>query len=148
MKIHRQPQDDWTDRRLQHQLLTHRLGSNVLPPQSPAGSLPSPCLLGMTNNGGVTDALLSSLTSSNNLTTNGVASPGCLIALSNTAAAKTHTMGDTDDGHPSEREPGHGIPFRQPWASMGQGPDPVALFCNHDGKDNVATVGLKEAINW
>lgn len=154
MKIHRQPQDDWTERRLQHQLLTHRLNSNSIrcvndpTPQSPASSLPSPCLLGRTGNGGVTDAVLSSLASSNNLTTNGVASPGSLIAFSNATAPKGHMMADTDDGHSRQRESGSGLAFRQPWASMGQGPDPVALFCNHEGKDNVATVGLKEPINW
>lgn len=146
MKIHRQPQDDWTDRRLQHQLLTQRLGSNVLPPQSPARSLPSPCLLGMANNGGVTDAVLSSLTSSNTLATNGAAGPGCLIAFSNGTVAKAHAIADTDGGNSSQREPGSVLPFRQQWASLG--PDPVALFCNTEGKDTVATVGMKEPINW
>lgn len=150
MKIHRQPQEDWTDRRLQHQLLTHRLGSNVLPPQAPARSLPSPCLLGMATNSSITDTVLNSLTSGNNITSNSanVLDPGSLVAFNNGAATKAQAMTDTAGGHSNQRQPAPVLPFRQSWGSLGQGPDPVALFCNTEGKDNMGTVGAKEPINW
>ncbi|XP_038588598.1 uncharacterized protein LOC119913271 isoform X3 [Micropterus salmoides] len=122
MKIHRQPQEDWTDRRL---LLTQRLafsrpntfipspGSNLLPSQtfSPSG------LPGTPSNNSNADNVLNSVTNSN------------AIAPSNASVS-----------HPSTVS----------WGSFGHGPDPTTFYCNTEGKDDVGagTVEGKEPINW
>lgn len=152
MKIHRQPQEDWTDRRLQHQLLTQRLGSNRVPPQAQARTFSSSCVLGTSSNSSNADKVLNSLTNSNTIAPNNasVLDPRTLVTCSNNAASNSHVITDIDGGDSNQREPTTVLPFHQSWGSFGHGPDPAAFFCNTEGKDNVGagTVGAKEPINW
>lgn len=137
MKIHRQPQEDWTDRRLQHHLLTQRLGSNLLPPQVPAQTFSSSSLPGTTSNSSIADHVLNSLTNSNTM-------------APNNASPLDPSITDIDGKDSNQREPTTILPFHQSWGSFGHGPESGAFFCNTEGKDNVGTgtVGAKEPINW
>ncbi|XP_051285179.1 uncharacterized protein si:dkey-19b23.10 isoform X1 [Dicentrarchus labrax] len=164
MKIHRQPQEDWTDRRLQHQLLTQRLAlsrstnlmptpsSNLLPPQAPARTFSSSALPGTPSNNSNADNVLNSVTNSNAITPSNasVLDPSTVVTYSHIAASNSHVITNTDGGDSNQREPTTVLSFHQSWGSFGQGPDPVTFYCNTDGKDNVGagTVGGKEPINW
>lgn len=136
MKIHRQPQEDWTDRRLQHHLLTQRLGSNLLPPQVPAQTFSSSCFPGTTSNSNA-DNILSSLNNSSTM-------------VPNNASALDPSISDFDGKDSNQREPTAVLPFHQSWGSFEHGPDSGAFFCNTEGKDSVGavTAGAKEPINW
>ncbi|XP_074478959.1 uncharacterized protein LOC141760225 isoform X1 [Sebastes fasciatus] len=162
MKIHRQPQEDWTDRRLQHQLLTQRLalsrptnlmptpGSNLHPPQAAALTFPS----STSSNNTSADNVFNSVTNSNAITPSNasVLDPSALITYSNTTASNSHVITNIDGGGgaSNQREPNTVLPFHQSWASFGLGPDSTIFYCNTEVKDNVAagTVGGKETINW
>ncbi|XP_076581255.1 uncharacterized protein LOC143317159 [Chaetodon auriga] len=164
MKIHRQPQEDWTDRRLQHQLLTQRLalsrptnlmpstGSNLLPLQAPARTFSSSGLPGMPSNNSKADSVLNSVTNSNTIapSNTSVLDPSTVVTYSNISASNSHVITNIDGGGSNQREPTTILPFHQSWGSFGHGPDPVTYYCNTDGKDDVGagTVGGKEPINW
>ncbi|XP_031141003.1 uncharacterized protein si:dkey-19b23.10 isoform X1 [Sander lucioperca] len=164
MKIHRQPQEDWTDKRLQHQLLTQRLalnrptnlmpspGSSLLPPQAAALTFPSSGLAGMSSNNTNADNVLNSVTNSNGITrsNSSVLDPSAMVTYSNIAASNSHVITNIDGGDLNQREPTTVLPFHQSWGSFGHGPDHAIFYCNSEGKDNVGagTVGGKEPINW
>ncbi|TDG99848.1 hypothetical protein EPR50_G00198160 [Perca flavescens] len=164
MKIHRQPQEDWTDKRLQHQLLTQRLalscptnlmpspGSSLLPPQAAALTFPSSGLAGMSSNNTNADNVLNAVTNSNGITRSNasVLDPSAMVTYSNIAASNSHGITNIDGGDLNQREPTTVLPFHQSWGSFGHGPDPAIFYCNTEGKDNVGagTVGGKEPINW
>ncbi|KAM8897712.1 uncharacterized protein AB9W97_008978 isoform 2-T3 [Spinachia spinachia] len=132
MKIHRQPQEDWTDRRLQHQLLTQRValshpnnlmpssGGNLRSPQAAALTFPSP---GHNPNA---DNVLSLVTNSNAIPPSNasVQDPMAVVTYSNIAPSNS--------------------------CSYGHGPDPTTFYCSTEGKDSVGagTVGGKELMNW
>ncbi|XP_029310828.1 uncharacterized protein LOC115023750 [Cottoperca gobio] len=151
MKIHRQPQEDWTDRRLQHQLLTQRLalshstnlmptpGSNLIPPHAAALTFPSSGLAGTSSNSTNADTVLHTITPSNTI----VLDPSAAATYSNIAASNSHVITNIDS---NQREPV--LPFHQSWSSFGHGPDPAVFFCNTERKDGAGTVGGKEPINW
>ncbi|XP_068569611.1 uncharacterized protein [Cebidichthys violaceus] len=158
MKIHRQPQEDWTDRRLQQQLLTQRLalsrptnlmpspGNNLLPPQAAALTFPSS---GHNTNG---DNVHNLVTNSNAITpSNGrVLDPSAAVTYGNIAASNSRVITNIDGGDSNQTEPTTVLPLHQSWGSYGHGPDPTVFYCNTEGKDSVGagTVGGKEAINW
>lgn len=164
MKIHRQPQEDWTDRRLQHQLLTQRLalshtanlmptpGSNLLPSQTPALTFPSSGLPGTSNNNSNTDSVLNSVTSSNAIapSNSSVLDPSTPVTYSNISAPNSHVIPSIDVSDSNQRESNTVLPFHQSWGSFGHSPDPAAFYCNQEGKDTVGaqTGGVKEPINW
>ncbi|XP_070849907.1 uncharacterized protein [Chaetodon trifascialis] len=164
MKIHRQPQEDWTDRRLQHQLLTQRLalsrptnlmpstGSNLLQLQAPARTFSSSGLPGMPSNNSKVDNVLNSVTNSNTISPSNatVLDPSTVVTYSNISASNSHVITNIDGAGLNQREPTTILPFHQSWGSFGHGPDPVTYYCNTDGKDDVGagTVGGKEPINW
>lgn len=151
MKIHRQPQEDWNDKRLQHQLLTQRLalsrpnnlmptpGNSLLPPQAAALTFPS--------SSSNADNVLNSATNSNAITPS-VLDPSALVTYSNIAASNSHVITTIDGADSNQREPTTVLPFHQSWGSFGHGPDPVTFYCNPEGKDGAGTVGGKEPINW
>ncbi|XP_056224345.1 uncharacterized protein LOC130164010 isoform X1 [Seriola aureovittata] len=161
MKIHRQPQEDWTDRRLQHQLLTQRLalsrtanlmstsGSNLLPTQAPALTFPSSGLTGTSSNA---DNILNSVTNSNAITPSNanVLDPSTAVTYGNIAASNSHVITNIGTSDSNQREPTTILPFHQSWGSFGHGPNTAAFYCNSDGKEDVGTgsVGGKEQINW
>lgn len=152
MKIHRQPQEDWADKRLQHQLLTQRLGSNLLPPQAPARAFSSSGLPGATRSSSNAEKILSSLNNNTIAPSNaGILDPGA--TCSNSAVSNSHVITDVDGGDSNRKEPSNLSPFQQLWGSFGNGPDPAALaafFCNTESKDSVGagTVGAKEPNTW
>ncbi|XP_067435784.1 uncharacterized protein [Thunnus thynnus] len=164
MKIHRQPQEDWTDRRLQHQLLTQRLalshtanlmptpGSNLLPSQTPALTFPSSGLPGTSNNNSNTDSVLNSVTSSNAIapSNSSVLDPSTPVTYSNISVPNSHVIPSIDVSDSNQRESNTVLPFHQSWGSFGHSPDPAAFYCNQEGKDTVGaqTGGVKEPINW
>lgn len=138
MKIHRQPQEDWTDRRLQQQqLVSQRSGGNPLRAHDQFRSLPSPYLPGRTRNA---DSVLNLLAGVNAITPSntGALDPSAMVTCCNNAVPNSHVSADT-----TQRERASGVPFFQSWSSLG--PDPAAFFCNTEGKD---AVGTKEPIKW
>lgn len=157
MKIHRQPQEDWTDRRL---LLTQRLafsrpntfipspGSNLLPSQtfSPSG------LPGTPSNNSNADNVLNSVTNSNAIAPSNasVSHPSTVVTYGNITASNSHVITNIDGGELNQREPTTVMSFHQSWGSFGHGPDPTTFYCNTEGKDDVGagTVEGKEPINW
>nr|XP_046237291.1 uncharacterized protein LOC124054883 [Scatophagus argus]XP_046237292.1 uncharacterized protein LOC124054883 [Scatophagus argus] len=152
MKIHRQPQEDWSDRQLQHQLLTQRLGSNLLPPKAPSRSFSSSGLPGTTSNNSNAENVLNSLTSSNAISPNNacVPDPSTVVTYSNIAASNCHAIINTDGTDSNQREPTTVLPFHQSWSSFGPGPDPATFYCNTEGKDDTGsgTVAGKDSISW
>ncbi|XP_042368487.1 uncharacterized protein LOC121962317 [Plectropomus leopardus] len=158
MKIHRQPQEDWADRRLQHQLLTQRLalsrptnliptpGSNLLPPQ--ALTFPSSGLAGTSNTNA--DNILTSVTNSNTITPSNasVLDTNAVVTYSNISASDSHVITNIDGGDSNQRAPTTVLPFHQSWGSFGHAPDPAAFYCNTEGKEGAGTVAVKETINW
>ncbi|XP_049425209.1 uncharacterized protein si:dkey-19b23.10 isoform X1 [Epinephelus fuscoguttatus] len=161
MKIHRQPQEDWTDRRLQHQLLTQRLalsrsttlmptpGSNLLAPQAAALTFPSSALAGTSSNTSA-DNVLNSVTSSNAVTPSNASAldPSATITYSNIAASNSHVITNIDGGGSNQRAPTTVLPFHQSWGSFGHSSDPATFYCSTEGKDGAGTAGGKEPINW
>ncbi|KAG7495526.1 hypothetical protein JOB18_001054 [Solea senegalensis] len=141
MKIHRQPPEDWADRRLQHQLLTQRLAlscpTNLLPPQTPALSFSS-------------SSGLAGTPSSNNSNTDTVSiSPSNASVPYNDhiTVSNSHVIATINDSDP--REQSSSLPFQHSWDSFGHGPSPAAFFTHTEGKEDVAgKVGGEEPISW
>ncbi|XP_035480071.2 uncharacterized protein LOC118300098 isoform X2 [Scophthalmus maximus] len=164
MKIHRQPQEDWADRRLQHQLLTQRLalsrsanlmptsGSNLLPPQAPALTFSSSGVAGTSSDNSNAGKILNSITSGNTITpSNGsVLDPSTAVRYNNITASNAHVIANIDASDSNQREPATVLSFQQSWGSFGHGPSTAAFYCNTEGKEDVGTgtVGVKEPINW
>lgn len=140
MKIHRQPQDDWADRRLQHQLVTQRSGGNLHPTQVPLQSIPSSCLPGRTHNA---DIVLNLLTDGNAPSSTSVLDPSAMVTCSNNVASSSHVSTDT-----TQRELATRVPFYQSWGSFG--PESAAFYCSTEGKDDLGAgaLGAKEPIKW
>ncbi|XP_039997447.1 uncharacterized protein LOC120797663 isoform X2 [Xiphias gladius] len=139
MKIHRQPQEDWTDRRLQHQLLTQRLalscsanlmpttGSNLLPSQAPALAFSSSGLAGTSSSNSNADNILNSVTNSSISPSNAsVQDPSTAVTYGN-AAADSHVIINIDASDSNQREPTTVLPFHQSWGSFGHGPNSAAF---------------------
>ncbi|XP_063757269.1 transcriptional-regulating factor 1-like isoform X2 [Eleginops maclovinus] len=147
MKIHRQPQEDWSDRRLQQQIFNQRLalsrsipnpGGNLLPPQAAGLTFPSS---GSSNTN--TDTVLHSVTNSITPGNGGVLDPGAVVTYGNIAASNSQVDTNTDS---NQREPPTLLPFHQSWGSFG--PDPTIFFCETEEKDGAGTVGGKDTVNW
>ncbi|XP_071333852.1 transcriptional-regulating factor 1-like isoform X2 [Trachinotus anak] len=163
MKIHRQPQEDWTDRRLQHHLITQRLalsrstnlmptsGSNLLQPQAPALTFPSSGLAGTPSSSNA-DSILNSVTNGNAITPSNasVLDPSTAVTYGNVAASNSHVITNISTSDSNQREPTTILPFHQSWGSFGHGPNPAAFYCSTEGKEDIGagTVGGKEPINW
>ncbi|KAM9335588.1 zinc finger protein 541-like [Symphorus nematophorus] len=163
MKIHRQPQEDWTDRRLQHQLLSQRLalsrptnlmpspGTNLLPPQAPARTFSSS---GLPSNNSNADSVLNTVTNSNAITPSNasVLDPSTVVTYNNIAASNSHVITNIDGVDSNQREPTTVLPFHQSWGSFGHDPAPsqATFYCNAEGKDDVGggTVGGGEPVTW
>ncbi|XP_040886848.1 uncharacterized protein LOC121176828 [Toxotes jaculatrix] len=164
MKIHRQPQEDWTDRRLQQHILTQRLalsrttnlmptsGSNLLPPQPPALTFSCSGLAGTLSSNSNSDSILNSVTNSNTITPSNasVLDPSTAVTYSSTAASNSPVITNIDASDSNQREPTTLLPFHPPWGSFGHSPNPTAFFCSTEGKEHIGagTVGGKEPINW
>lgn len=142
MKIHRQPQEDWTDRRLQHQIVAQRPGSHLLPAQVPFRSIPPSCLPGRTCNA---DIVLNLLSGSNTIapSNSSVLDPSAMVTSSNNEASNSHLSTDA-----AQAEHAAVMPFYQSWGSFG--PDSAAFCCNTEGKCDMGAVplGAKEPIKW
>ncbi|KAK5893661.1 hypothetical protein CgunFtcFv8_006513 [Champsocephalus gunnari] len=148
MKIHRQPQEDWSDRRLQQQLFTQHLalsrptnlistlGGNLLPPQAAALTFSSS---GSSNTDTVPNSVTNSITPSNG----SVLNPGAVVTYRNIAASNSQVETNTDS---NQREPSTLLPFHQLWGSFD--PDPTVFYCNTEEKDGGGMVGGKETVNW
>ncbi|XP_030578608.1 uncharacterized protein LOC115775196 isoform X2 [Archocentrus centrarchus] len=163
MKIHRQPQEDWTDRRLQHQLLTQRLAlsrptnlmptpaSNLLPAQAPGPAFSSSDFAGTSSNS-IADSVRNSVTSGNSgVPSNAnVLDPSTVASYSNIAPPDTHGIASINGNDSNQRESTTVLPFHQSWGSFGHPPEPSAFYCNTEGKEDVGagTVGGKQTANW
>lgn len=146
MKIHRQPQEDWTDRQLQHQLLTQRLAltrpaslmpsqsSNLLSPQAPGLTFAPSGLAGTPSSSSSADNDLSSAASSSAVTPRNVLDSGVASAYSSITASNSHAITSINAGDSNQPTPV--LPFHQSWGSFGHSPDPAVFFCNTDGKDH------------
>uniref|UniRef100_UPI0037E98888 uncharacterized protein n=1 Tax=Semicossyphus pulcher TaxID=241346 RepID=UPI0037E98888 len=161
MKIHRQPQEDWSDRRLQHQILTQRQalglpnnlmatpGSNLLQPQAPALTFSSSGLHGNSNNA---DNVLNSVANSHGITPSNasVLNPSTVVTYSNIAASNSHVITNIDGADSNQREPTSYIPFHQSWGSFGHSQNPATFYCSAEAKEDVGagTLEGKEPINW
>ncbi|XP_068444181.1 transcriptional-regulating factor 1-like [Clinocottus analis] len=164
MKIHRQPQEDWTERRLQHQLLTQRMAlsrptnlmpspdSNLLPTKAAALTFPSSGLAGRSSNNKNADNVLNIVTNNNAILPShaSVLEPSDGLTYSNISASNSRVITNIDGCDSNQREPTAVLPLHQPWGSYGHGPAPTIFYCNTEGKDTVGigTVGGKEPINW
>ncbi|XP_061565924.1 uncharacterized protein LOC133420282 isoform X2 [Cololabis saira] len=161
MKIHRQPQDDWSDRRLQHQILRQRLalshpttlmpspGSNLLPAQAPALTFSSSGHAPSTKSNA--DNAHNSVTNSNPIAQSNT---GILDAVtySNSAPPTSHEIPiNNADGDVSNRRETHTVlPFHQSWGSFGHPSDLGTFFGIPDGKEYLGTGSAegKELISW
>ncbi|KAF7664268.1 hypothetical protein LDENG_00181740 [Lucifuga dentata] len=165
MKIHRQPQEDWADRRLQQQLLTQRLtlnlptnhtptpGRNLPPPQAPAPIFSS-CGPAVTSSNNVdADHVLSSVSATNS---NSIAHSDANVLHHNTRSnintPNSHLIPTVDSGDSgvNQREPVSVIPFHQSWSSFGHNHDPTTFYCDPEVKESLGAEagGGKEPINW
>lgn len=163
MKIHRQPQEDWTDRRLQHQLLTQRLAlsrptnlmptpaSNLLPAQAPAPAFSSSDFAGTSSNS-IVDSVHNSVTNNNpGVPSNAnVLDSSTVVSYSSIAPPDSHGIASIDGSDSNQREPTTVLPFHQSWGSFGHPPDQSAFYCNTGGKEDVGaeTLGGKQTTNW
>lgn len=137
MKIHRQPQDDWADRRLQQHFVPQRSAANSHPTQVPLRSVPPSCLPGRTRNA---DIVLNLLTDGSAPGSTGVLDPSAMVTCSNVASHVSTVT--TQRGHTTR------MPFYSSWGSFG--PESGAFFCNAEGKDEAGAgaLGAKEPIKW
>ncbi|XP_008288110.1 uncharacterized protein LOC103363227 [Stegastes partitus] len=165
MKIHRQPQEDWVDRRLQQQLLTQRMAlscptnlmpttaSNLLPPQAaPALTFSPSGLTGGSSSSSSSHADHNSVTNSNPITPTSasVLDPSTAVTYSNIAPPNSHVITNVDGSDSNQTEPSSVLPFHQSWGSFGHLPDQATFYCNPAVKEEVGsgTVAGKEPIDW
>ncbi|XP_012732236.2 transcriptional-regulating factor 1 isoform X1 [Fundulus heteroclitus] len=161
MKIHRQPQEDWTDRRLQHQLLTQRLAlarpanlipsprSSLLPPQASSAMAFSSSGLASSSNGNP-DGVHNIITNNNTIAPNQLLDPCTGVTFSNITPTNSHliAMNSIDGCDANRKDPT--LPFLQPWSSFGHLPDLASFYCIAEGKEEVGAGAVegKEAISW
>uniref|UniRef100_A0A8C7YK39 Transcriptional-regulating factor 1-like n=1 Tax=Oryzias sinensis TaxID=183150 RepID=A0A8C7YK39_9TELE len=161
MKIHRQPQEDWTDRRLQHEILTQRLALSrpaSLMPNPAANLLPSQAAtLTFSSSGLVSNRKKAeNLHNSNgNPIASGNASipgPNTPVNYNDIAPSTSHiiTINNIDNSDTNRREASSFLPFHQSWSSFGHLPDLSTFYCIPEGKDDLgaATVEGKEPLSW
>ncbi|KAM3591201.1 uncharacterized protein V6R79_024574 [Siganus canaliculatus] len=162
MKIHRQPQEDWSDRRLQHQLLAQRLalshstnlmatpGGDLLQSQAPARTFSSCSLSGTANNNSNGEGPLNSLTNGIVPANASVLDPSTVVTYNNMAAPSSHVITNADGGESNPRGPFTVSPFHQSWGSFGRGSDHAAFYCSTEGKEDVGagTAGGEEPVTW
>ncbi|XP_070400363.1 transcriptional-regulating factor 1 isoform X2 [Nothobranchius furzeri] len=154
MKIHRQPQEDWTDRQLQHQLLTQSLalgrpnnlvpspGSSRLQPQASALTFSS---CGLVPNSNIAKSIA---IAPNNIS---FLDPNAAVAFSNTTPPNSHliTINSSDVGELNRKDPSAVLSLHQPWGSFGHSPDLSTFYCLTEGKeDGGGGVEGKETISW
>ena len=141
MKIHRQPPDDWADRRQrQQQLVAQRSGGNLHSTQVPFRGVPSSCLPVRTRNA---DIVLNLLTEGNAPSSTGVLDPGAMVTCGNNVASSSHVSTDT-----TQREFATRVPFYQSWGLFS--PEAAAFYLNTEEKDDLEAgpLGAKEPIKW
>lgn len=168
MKIHRQPQEDWADRRLQQQLLTQRLalslstkhthtpGRNLPPPQALTPIFSSFGLDVTSRNNVDADNVLNSVSVTNsNFSAHSNASildHSAVVTISNAGAHSNSHLIPTDSGDSglNQSEPTSVIPFHQSWSLFGHNHDPTTFYCDPEVKESVGaeTGGGKDPINW
>ncbi|XP_041842667.1 uncharacterized protein LOC121640838 isoform X2 [Melanotaenia boesemani] len=163
MKIHRQPQEDWADRRLQHQLLTQRLalnhptnfvpspGANLLPPQARALTFSSSSL--PSNNNSNAENIQNAVANSNPVApSNTSMRDSNSVTFSNITPLTSHviTISNIDGSDSNQRQPTNVLPFHQTWGSFGQLPDLTTFYCIPEGKDDAGAVTVegKDQIIW
>ncbi|CAN9509508.1 unnamed protein product [Ophioblennius macclurei] len=140
MKIHRQPQEDWSDRRLQHQILAQRFAlghpAGLAPPQNSA------LVLGDGN--GSSDDVHRSVIGGN------------LASQANAASYNKFTLpnsnvvcgdGSSDSNH---RDPMSASPFHQSWGTLGHQTDLAAVYSHPKGKEHAGAgaAGGNESATW
>ncbi|KAM9425310.1 uncharacterized protein KZ484_008812 isoform 2-T2 [Pholidichthys leucotaenia] len=151
MKIHRQPQEDWADRRLQHQLLSQNLALNRLTNLMPAPArnrLPVQVPAAFSSDFTATSSSSSSgdnvhhLAASSNVS---VPDPSTPVSYGSVTLPNSHDCSDSN-----QREPSTVLPFHQSWGSFGHSPDPSTFYCSPERKEDVGggTVGEKQTIKW
>ncbi|XP_056156500.1 uncharacterized protein LOC130130732 isoform X2 [Lampris incognitus] len=165
MKIHRQPQEDWADRQLQHQMLTQRLalslphnlapslGTSLLQPQASTPAFSSPALTQVNNShtGNVLNSF--AVTSSNTAPrrTTSIPSHSAVVTNSNVHNPNPHAAASTDAGTPGTSQRGSPpvVPFHPSWSSFGLDSDHMTFYCDQEGKEalGVATGG-KGPFHW
>ncbi|XP_024144327.1 transcriptional-regulating factor 1 isoform X2 [Oryzias melastigma] len=163
MKIHRQPQEDWTDRRLQHEILTQRLAlsrSASLMPTPGASLIPSQGATLTFSSSGLVSSRKKSENLHNSVTnSNPIASGNASIPVPSTPANYTSiapsnshiiTINNIDSSDPNRREATGFLPFHQSWSSFGHLPDLSTFYCIPEGKDDLgaAAVETKEPVSW
>lgn len=155
MKIHRQPQEDWTDRRLQHQLLAQRLalgrhsnlisspGSSPLPAQASALTFPS-CGLASSSNSSVHNSVTNSIASHNV----DIGDASTAVAYSSITPQNSHLITFSDGV--DRKDPSSVLPFHQPWGSFGPPSDLSTFYCLPEGKEAAGAEAVegKETIIW
>ncbi|KAM6960383.1 uncharacterized protein LKV04_021949 [Tautogolabrus adspersus] len=158
MKIHRQPQEDWTDRRLQQQILTQRLilsspnnfvptaGSALLQPQPPCLTVASSGPTGTSNNINKADNVLNYISNRNA----SVSDQSTVVTYSNISDANSHVINNIHGGDSNQEESTSVLPFHQSWGSFGHGTSQAPFYYNTEGKEDVGdgTVEGKEGMNW
>ncbi|XP_034533024.1 uncharacterized protein si:dkey-19b23.10 [Notolabrus celidotus] len=157
MKIHRQPQEDWTDRQLQQQILTQRLAhnrpNNLMPTMSrDLLQSQAPALTFDPNSRNNTENTHHSSVSSNTVTHShaGILNPSTIVTYSNITASNSHNITNTNDSDSNQRQPISVLPFHQSWGSYGHSASPATFYYSSEGKDNAAagTVVGKQPTNW
>lgn len=121
MKIHRQPQEDWTDRKLQQQLLNQALSR-------------TPNLITPTQAQTLTFAGTKNPTSSTsiNLNAHNAFDHSPLVAFG--SSSSSHGLSNMEAVEPSQREPTSVLQFQSIWGPFGQTSDGSAFYCSQDVK--------------
>ncbi|XP_034019896.1 transcriptional-regulating factor 1-like isoform X2 [Thalassophryne amazonica] len=155
MKIHRQPQDDWNDKRLQHQLLTQRFALSrptnhiVLPTQVQPFS--SSGLTVTSSNNSDADNILNSIA----VTSNHTATASATSVLDHSSVLAY--SGSTPNCHitnpnsgMNQRDPASVIPVHQPWSSFGHCQEPSTFYCEPKVEEplGIETIAEKSPMNW
>ncbi|XP_072315367.1 uncharacterized protein [Eucyclogobius newberryi] len=125
MKIHRQPQEGWTERKLQQQILNRGLNrSLIVQPQTFAEN-------NITNGNGI------------NLMDAGVPDHMNLLAFS---GSLSHVIPSANAGGQSSQEPASVLQFQPMWSSFGHNSDPASFYGGADVKTE--TEGGTAAVKW
>lgn len=162
MKIHRQPQEDWSDRQLQQQILSQRLAlghpnnliptlsSDLLQSQAPALTFDPSGLSGASNNSNNAENVLRSSVNSSTVTLShaGILNPSTIVTYTNISASNSHVIANTDVSDSNQRQPTSVLPFHQSWSSYGHGANPAAFYYNPEGRDDVEAVEGKQPVTW
>ncbi|XP_074518435.1 transcriptional-regulating factor 1-like [Halichoeres trimaculatus] len=162
MKIHRQPQEDWTDRQLQQQILTQRLAlghtnslmptlsSDLLQSQAPALTFDLSGLPGASNNSNNAENALRSSVSSSTVTLShaGVLNPSTIVTYSNVSASNSHVITNTDESDSNQRQPTTVLPFHPSWSAYGHGNNHAAFYYSSEGRDSAEAVEGKQPVTW